>query len=592
MLQPAKTPASFDELKSWIEAGAKVNADSEPEQDDPEQVQDKGDAMPVQEPARGSAGASARRVVADLAVWAKIGLATVLNGVRKAPVVLPVSLKELGQRLRTDRSLQRHVLAVLVLIGVGLAGLLLIEPASSLAFASCFLLAALALLPRVWPGLGLTSYFRLIAMAVLVLTGLISTVATGLVKVASEKHLLTPDLRMLMTTGARAPLTAKYVDELQGALASRVKGSGPSSAIPQMIFGRHSLVQVRTYVPQDATGADKPRCDADGRDRRQLSAGAQGLTMADPMLSTLSWRPVGWDKASIANVVKVGARPSSTPVGIPAPDLAGDVRGGDIHVSYDFLARDLQLAPENRMVRWLCLDIAGSRDYAPFRVTAILDRIPDYDVQKYDYLLNIDAAAAGVSSRGIANPSAVAYSALAIDALPAYRDEVLSFLRELAGEKKLSLEVGFTKLESAVGAASVAVWLARAFGLVVLMLSAIVTTVITLQFIDNNRRELAVASAFGATVVQLFVLVATILLVPLLLALAVAVAFALFVLPQIYDVVARHLALPPLSDFELWIALAQVGIVGMVIVMVVAMSSLLLWRYKAGPLATQLQDVA
>ncbi len=513
----------------------------------------------------------------QVGLWCRLGFATVFN--RKTP--RPAA----GQN--NDRVIAFVIRHVLTFIGLVVAGVWLVslfEPAVPRGVGPAFLVVSiLLLLPRALSRLSLSSYFRAIAIALLVLTGLVATAAIDLVKVASEHHLTSPDLRMLLAARARHPLTIDFVNKLQKDLKARA----PADATKATMFGRHILVQVRSYSPPQALSAEAPACDDDEKRIKKLSVGGQGLTAGDPLMRYLRWRPVPYEGA-----VTVGDRVAGKPAVSALPELEGNANGGNLYAAYDFLARDLELLPSDPMPKWLCLDIRGIGSYAPFRISAVVDGIPDFDLQKFAYLLNSDAAAAGVSSKGVDNPSAVGFSAIAVEIPRDTRREVLQYLKDHDDNGDFKLEVGFAKLDSAVKAASIAVWLARGFCLLVLALSTVVATVLTLQFIENNRRELAVVSAFGASMWHLLCLTSTILLVPLGIALAIAVAATALVLPQLFLLVGIRFGIPVLDASALWQSLASVAVAAVCIIFVVAFLSLALWKKATGPVATQLQDVA
>jgi putative ABC transport system ATP-binding protein len=449
------------------------------------------------------------------------------------------------------------------------------------------LAAGLLFIPRLLPRLGVTTGLRAIMMAMLSMVGLVAALSIGVVRSASENRLTSPDLHPLLVSRAESAFTRRFVGEQSDLLIRHGLVPPPSSPADRAMVGRYLINHREVFVPP--AGGARPSCDEAGA--TIVHADGIGLSYREPILAELDWRPPD---------ATVGRRPTQPTRAASPPKLDAEIdsgtnaalAGGHLYVAYDFLVRDLRLDETAAMPRWLCvrLDVGGS--FAPFAITAVLGKLPTFDKSELRFVVDEEAGALLLDPLAVADPSSVPYTLLAIRMHPETRDQMMKYIRVLESRKILRPEVGFARLESAVDAARVAVSLAYAFSIVMLALSGLVTLVLTLQFIDNNRRELAVASAFGASGWQLWAFLATLLLVPLTVALVVTALFAAFVVPQLAVYIAQTFAIPQPTLGAIALSTAEVVMVGLAIVLVVTGIAVLAWSATSRSLATKLQEAA
>jgi len=449
------------------------------------------------------------------------------------------------------------------------------------------LAGGLLFIPRLLPRLGVTTGLRAIMMAMLSMVGLVAALSIGVVRSASETRLTSPDLHPLLVSRAEHAFTRGFVAEQSDLLVKYGLVPPPANPSARAMVGRYLINHREAFVPPAGDG--RPSCDEAGA--TIVHADGIGLSYREPILAELDWRPPG---------ATVGQRPTAPTRDASLPKLDaeidsgtnGSLAGGHIYISYDFLSRDLRLDEKAAMPRWLCIRLDVMRGFVPFAVSAVLGKLPTFDKSELRFVVDEEAGALLLDPDAVADPSSVPYTLLAIRMHPETRDQMMKYIRVLESRKILRPEVGFARLESAVDAARVAVSLAYAFSIVMLALSGLVTLVLTLQFIDNNRRELAVASAFGASGWQLWAFLATLLLVPLTVALVVTALFAAFVVPQLAVYIAQTFAIPQPTLGAIALSTAEVVLVGLAIVLVVTGIAVLAWSATSRSLATKLQEAA
>jgi putative ABC transport system ATP-binding protein len=445
------------------------------------------------------------------------------------------------------------------------------------------------LLPRLIPAMSLHAFVRSVGLFLFVVSGFLAFSAKDALNTVMEKQFRSPELHPLLAARAESRLTPTLVHWLQAELEKRdlvpKAGEEPSR---RSVFGRYTAIEVDTFVPPATSVWSPPDCESE-----RVQAGAMytptglGISDAEQVLEHLKWEPVRRDQKLILRDLtyrqhlKAGSEAG-------ALKLAGTGTEPTIFVSEMFLTNELRLTGSREVPNWLCLDVARSGEHVAFRVAAVIKAIPDFDKRRFSFILAEDVARQTIKSGAGTD---IDYDLIAVQLNPSKRKEMLNFIRDPANRKYLSAEVGFKKLDTALNAAVIASNLGAAFAGLILAFGAFLVFVLASEFVQANRRELAVIRAFGGRRYQLVSVVIGFLAVPLAVALGCAVLFELLVMPSLVAEVTPLLDLGRESAGERWSNLSKVAFLASVILLVGGWFSVKSWFAATRSLASELQEV-
>lgn len=465
----------------------------------------------------------------------------------------------------------------------------------------------LLILPRVVARLGLTTYLRALAFAVLAFTGYAAAASWDIVQGATEYRLSSPDLQPILVSPRRHDFTTAFVADLQDALEghkptrTRTSGLEPAGAplVPEArgiadraVHGRHMVLQMPFFLPPTVPSESPPLCAYKDGNTPLHALAALGMS-EDERLATR----IGWWTLKDRPLQMKDLTPSTKRSSVREQPLRRGYWNGtnwdepEAHISESLLRGALGLKPSDEVPLWLCLDVFGNREFTPFRITAVVPRIPDFDVQSFGLIIGIEVAAAATSKNGRENPFEEPYDLISIRLPPDDREATLNYLLKQDAQGAWNMEVGAQRLKEAMTASQVAVRLSDAFAYVVVALGCVVTGVFVAQFISANRRELAVARAFGARFWHVLCLVLILIGTALIAALAMVFLVAWAGHASIIGWIGTAFGFP-VADLSGWIATcAWVALIGIAITVAISALSLLVWWYGSNSIAAQLKEV-
>jgi ABC-type lipoprotein export system ATPase subunit len=427
---------------------------------------------------------------------------------------------------------------------------------------------------------------RAVVLTILATIAIASVKAQNVIDTVMEARLGRPDLQPLIALRGSKPLRWSEVDGLQQEFEdARFVPRSESGAAGRAVYGRVSLGGVRILLPENASGESAPACPAGGANVPLKEAPVLGIDPAEPFMANLEWSPVtpGMTQARGEKNWLAGGRQ-------PPPALETKANAG-VYILDSYLRSDLQVRDGDKMPLWVCMSDSGGFTYAPYPIIALIRYLPVLEKRQHAVVASCEVAARFRSESMDCQDSDFIYDHVAIR-LASDRIGHLRMIKRLSDRGKIQAETGFQKVQEAITTASVSAGIASWFILLTAVLAGSVTFFFVMQFIEENRRPLAVARAFGAGFPAASILLGISLALPILVALLMGLFFSLFAVPVALQVAYLIFNFDVVLDAGGVTAFLIVAAGGSVLVMSVFLFTLGVWWLRgAKSMASELQEV-
>jgi ABC-type lipoprotein export system ATPase subunit len=459
-------------------------------------------------------------------IWLRLGAALSMRGKESFDDVDSSWLRRL-MLTRSAKSLAIILTATVLCCGFVLFGSS--RPPDVRGGVQPFLLLILcAFLPTmaVFPWLNWGSWLRTVIFSILALLGFATAIAGGVVSQAIDERLDQPEIQPLIVFPR-----ATDQHELLGRMAG-------DAAVGAHWFGRMRIPELRFFVPKPPKDGELPNCDQSSKHPSDVQIGdAIGLTDGDRKSSPADWRvPDAADDTMVHRLFEAPSLYESDSGSIPIYVTQSRVRKieGMAHIS---------------PLRWICAEdpdilsteaLTLERKYRPYSVVAVVDRIPPIDAATVDFFLECDVAR---RLRHLSNgnlrcsDSHMEFDLLAIYLKAPKRAAQLESISNEKDHRTLLTEPSFLAAREAIAIGEFAQYLAAIVMVALVGLAGLMTFVFALQVIEENRRPLAVSTAFGAGVRAMLIMTGVGLATSIALAFATVILIAA-VMPLIYPTLA------------------------------------------------------
>ena len=452
------------------------------------------------------------------------------------------------------------------------------------------IVAPFAMLP-LFPKMAWSVLLRTIVFTILATIAIAAVEARTVIASFMESQLNRPDLQPLIVfAGGNNPITPAMIKGLQKKFQDAELVPRALKGEDWSVFGRTSTASVPMFVPSNSASAAMPDCS------RQdapffVRATMLGVNTAEPFMKNIEWLPINSPKLVEGTTTWLSGTASQA-----VPALQDDSPRPAIYLLEEFIRRNLRTGLGQPMPRWVCIGdaIQGEiSEFEPYRVAAVVKSLPLADKRQHDAIASCDVARRfrGGDQRDCDDPDFVYDQASIRLASGSLRVPHLRAIKALSDSNEVQAESGFQKVQQASTAAAVVAGIGSWFIALTAGLAAFITLFTVLQFIEENRRPLAVSRAFGANFSSVAIMIGISLLIPCAIALLMGAVFALFAVPFAVNVARVLFQLGDQVVVDSAMSFIEVALCGSLIVGLVYFSVLWIWWNKSKSLANELQEV-
>jgi ABC-type lipoprotein export system ATPase subunit len=590
-LWPRRNPGDPAEISSWMK-GDVANLEEIPTRPSDNQAlaarpsHTDHDALDTADHDNPDAGSPTRAPgsLSPVSIWTRLGMAAVLSHSQ-----VPADKgRPLRQRVRAAAGSILCIALLATTIALAVFGEN--EGQQLIGRALTPIVAPFAMLP-LFPKMAWSVLLRTVVFTILATIAIAAVEARTVIASFMEAQLNRPDLQPLIVfAGGNSPITPSMIDGLQKKFQASNLVPRALKGEDRSVFGRTSTAAVPMFVPPKATEAATPNCLTNDS-VFFVRATTLGVNTAEPFMKNIEWLPIDSPKLVEGAATWLNGTTSQA-----APALQDASALPAIYLLEEFVRRNLRIGIGEPMLRWVCIGDAIQGEiskFEPYRIAAIVKSIPLADKRQHDVIASCEVARRfrGGDQRDCDDSNFVYDQAAIRLASGPLRVPHLRSIKELSDSNEIQAESGFQKVQQASTAAAVVAGIGSWFIALTAGLAAFITLFTVLQFIEENRRPLAVSRAFGAKFSAVAIMIGISLLIPCAIAVLMGAAFALFAAPFAVNVARDSFQLGDQFTVDSATSFIKVALCGSVIVGLVYFSVLRVWWNRSKSLANELQEV-